>query len=117
MAQFSSTNQPAIKGRKKRPQNYVAMAETRIRDRLPEIIDSLFDAGFGVWARDEDGERKIYQRPPDTRALIHLMDRAIGKVPERIEGDFDHSFTINLLYAAIASRDSRRISDTERAVP
>lgn len=95
---FSSTNQPANRGRKPKPKGTaIQQAEQRIRDRLPEIVDALLEAGMGVLVQetDKDGQAKVYQRPPDVKALTYLFDRVAGKPVQQVEGDVDHHHTFS----------------------
>lgn len=66
----------------------IARAEQQIRDRLPEVIDALFDLALGVKVEDVNiltGEAVVYRRPPDRAAAQYLTDRIMGKPTERQE--------------------------------
>ena len=62
-------------------------AEKRIKDRLPELIDNLFELAEGVEVqeRDANGAVKVYSRPPDRQANEYLLNRIMGKPTERHE--------------------------------
>lgn len=83
MPQFSRSYQPERRGRKpKRSRTgLVAAAEQRLRDRLPELLDALVDAALGAFllVETEAGAKRVYRRPPDTKAAIYLVERVLGK--------------------------------------
>jgi hypothetical protein len=71
-------------GRKPKAQLYarqIRRAEKRIADELPDLIDRLSElaAGVRVVKQAEDGEEKVYRKPPDLRALRYLIDRIMGR--------------------------------------
>ena len=75
-------------GRKaKRDKNGTAIqqAERRIRDRLPELVDRMFELANGVLVEVSIDGRSVYQRAPDYKALSYLIDRIMGKPTERKE--------------------------------
>lgn len=90
---FSSTNQPAHRGRngrKPRDEKFarpIAAAEKRIADRLPELIDRQFELANGVLVEDSglDGQPVVYRKPPDRQAIEYLLNRIMGKPTERVE--------------------------------
>lgn len=65
----------------------IQQAERRIRDRLPELIDRMFELADGVTVQERTptGMPVIYQRAPDYKALSYLIDRIMGKPTERKE--------------------------------
>lgn len=64
----------------------IQQAEKRIRDRLPELIDRMFELADGVLVEEVSiTGRSIYQRAPDYKALSYLIDRIMGKPTERKE--------------------------------
>ena len=85
----------------------ISKAETRTRKRLPRYIKKLEELGAGVYLiepkhtggndtelilRASDGSERVlgtnvvvYQTPPDLKALQYLVDRAMGKSPQRYE--------------------------------
>jgi hypothetical protein len=74
-------------GRKPKAEKYIATineAERRIADRLPELIDHLFDLACGVFCEEADA-RRVYQERPDRAALVYLVDRVMGKPKELVE--------------------------------
>lgn len=62
-------------------------AEGQIVDRLPWIIEKLFELGEGVAVEkfNSMGVPMVYQLPPDLGALKYLADRVMGKPTERQE--------------------------------
>lgn len=69
----------------------IQQAEGKIRDRLPELIDRLFELADGVLVEEVDlaGRPRVYQRAPDYKSLVYLVDRVMGKPTERRELKFD----------------------------
>lgn len=60
----------------------IKMANGRISDRLPEIIDKLIELGQGVDAigyTRGNGDPYVYSIPPNFRALEYLCNRVLGK--------------------------------------
>lgn len=79
-------------GRKRKHDKHgtaIQQAERRIADRLPELVDRMFELASGVLVEEVsiDG-RSIYQRPPDYKAISYLLDRIMGKPTERKEHSF-----------------------------
>jgi hypothetical protein len=68
-------------------QGPVAAAEQQIADRLPGLIDSLFELSEGVLVQSEtaDGNVRIYRTAPDRQSITYLIDRVMGKPTERHE--------------------------------
>lgn len=67
----------------------VGAAEKRIADRLPELIDHLFELSEGVTVQETDaqGREKVYTRPPDFRAASYLIDRILGKPVQAVDAE------------------------------
>jgi len=66
----------------------IADAEQQIADRLPDLIDRMFELADGVEVQEVDkktGATKVYSRPPDRDAIRYLVDRILGKPTERQE--------------------------------
>ena len=82
----------------------VRKAEKRIADRLPELVDSLFDLALGVPVEKEtpDGERVVYVKPPDRQAILNLLNRVMGKPVDRRESagkeSIPHSMTVEITF-------------------
>lgn len=77
-------------GRKPRAVVYrqpIREAETKIRDRLPWIVDRLFELAEGVRVESTgiSGEPIVYQRPPDRASCEYLMDRIMGKPTQPVD--------------------------------
>lgn len=77
-------------GRKPKAEKFklpIARAEKRIADKLPDLIDRMFELSEGVLVEeiDREGTPRIYQRPPDYKAISYLVDRIMGKPTERHE--------------------------------
>lgn len=75
----------------------IAQAEKRIADRLPLIIDRMFELADGVLVQEDGG--RVYARPPDRDACRYLIDRILGRPRERSEAD------VNIRGAAAAIRE------------
>lgn len=80
-------------GRPRKSEKYarpIAVAERRIADRLPILIDRMFELSDGLSMIDTtDDEPRIYTKPPDRLALEYLINRIMGKPIERHEHDID----------------------------
>lgn len=79
----------------------IAKAEKRIADRLPGLIDVLFDLAMGVKVEETNavtGELQTYQRPPDRASAQYLIDRVMGKPTERQEAEQSGSLSIEVRY-------------------
>lgn len=65
----------------------IRQAEKKIRDRLPWIVDRLFELAEGVRVESSgiDGTPIVYQRPPDRASCEYLMDRIMGKPTQPVE--------------------------------
>ncbi len=65
----------------------IRQAEKKIRDRLPWIVDRLFELAEGVRVESSGltGEPIVYQKPPDRGACEYLMDRIMGKPMQPVD--------------------------------
>jgi len=77
-------------GRKAKAEKFagpIADAEKQIADRLPEIIDWMFELAEGVTVQESmpNGGTKTYTRPPDRQANEYLLNRIMGKPTEHHE--------------------------------
>ncbi len=76
-------------GRKRKTVKFetpIQQAENKIADRLPWVIDKLFELGEGVFVQEASlTGRVIYQKPPDRAALQYLADRVMGRPTERAD--------------------------------
>lgn len=89
-------------GRKPKDEKFklpIAKAEKRIADRLPFLIDQMMELAEGVVVQDVDreGGLRIYQRPPDYKAIAYLVDRIMGKPTERQEVDGESNIRIRVI--------------------
>jgi hypothetical protein len=90
-------------GRKPKAEKYkqpINKAERRIVDRLPDLIDSLLDLATGVQVEEvgDDGEPRVYTRPPDRKAAEYLVNRIMGIPTARIE--VENSGEVGVRYTA-----------------
>jgi CubicO group peptidase (beta-lactamase class C family) len=71
----------------------IARAEKRIADKLPYLIDQMFELAAGVLVQEADGHggTRIWDKPPDRAAIEYLLNRVMGKPTERVihQGDDD----------------------------
>jgi hypothetical protein len=67
----------------------IRAAEDIIADRLPDLIQNLLSLACGVWIEeeDEDGVKRVYQRPPCRQSNEYLINRVMGKVPDKGPAD------------------------------
>lgn len=76
-------------GRKRKANKFetqIARAEKKIADRLPWVVDKLFELADGVYVEKPGLTGPIvYQQAPDYKALAYLADRIMGKPTERKE--------------------------------
>lgn len=65
----------------------IRKAEKRIADRLPFLVDKLFELSEGVLVESTrmDGTPYVYKTPPDRQAATYLVDRIMGKPAQAIE--------------------------------
>ena len=65
----------------------VAEIEVKIQARLNRLLELMMELAEGVQVQepDKEGPPRVYTRVPDKDALKYLMDRGMGRVPERIE--------------------------------
>lgn len=68
-------------------ENPIRQVEDKIKDRLPWVVDKLFELAEGVWVESADipGAKVVYQKPPDRQACEYLMDRIMGKPTQPID--------------------------------
>lgn len=89
-------------GRKPKAEKFkqpIAKAEKKIADRLPMLIERMIELSEGVVVQefDREGEPRIYQRPPDYKAIAYLVDRIMGKPTERQEVDGETDIRIRVI--------------------
>src|SRR3972149_1579876 len=69
----------------------VKHAELYVSRRLPKYLKKLEELAMGVLVltvrKDKEGSETatVYQTPPDRAALEYLIDRGMGKAPQRFE--------------------------------
>lgn len=89
-------------GRKPKKEKYnaaIQAAEGQIRDRLPMLIDKLFELAEGVTVQElkADGSPLIYTRPPDRQAAEYLVNRVMGKPVEKQEHGWDQEKPVEVV--------------------
>lgn len=64
----------------------IRVAERKIRDRLPWLVDKLFELAEGVHVEKRlgDGTAIVYQERPDRQSIEYLIDRMLGKPTQPI---------------------------------
>jgi len=62
-------------------------AEGKICQRLPWLLDKLFELAEGVTMSDTDrsGKPRIYKTAPDRQSIEYLIDRVMGKPTQPID--------------------------------
>jgi hypothetical protein len=65
----------------------IRAAERKIADRLPWLLDKLFELAEGIYEQKEiaDDVVIVYKRPPDRQAAEYLVDRVMGKPTQPID--------------------------------
>jgi hypothetical protein len=90
----------------------IKMANGRISDALPEIIEKLIELGRGVEAvghQRGNGKPYVYSLPPNFKALEYLCNRVLGKpVDENTLGEGNAITEITVRY----ENDWRSIPDS-----
>lgn len=75
----------------------IRVAEQKIFDRLPWLVDKLMELAEGVEIQrtDRQGQTRIYSEPPDREAIKYMVDRVLGKAMQPIghSGEIDHKVT------------------------
>lgn len=79
-------------------QTPVQLAEAKIAEKLPWLVDKLLELAEGVHQEKtlRDGVTTVvYQQPPDRQACEYLVDRILGKpmLPVEQSGEIDHKVT------------------------
>ena len=78
-------------GRKRKAEKFatqIQRAEGKIADRLPMLVDKMFELAEGVLVEDINpilGTTSVYQKPPDRSAIEYLVNRIMGKPTERTD--------------------------------
>lgn len=112
-------------GRKPTAQKFeskVAIAERKIANRMPELVENMLTLARGVTVQetDKEGNERTYTKPPDYKANEYLLNRIMGKPTERVEssgpGGGAIVITLPALQEAAAELDEWRKSQTE-AIP
>lgn len=65
----------------------IRAADLRITRRLPKFLKKLEELAEGVLLvrPNKKGEPVVYTQPPDRAALEYLIDRGMGRTPQRFE--------------------------------
>lgn len=73
--------------RSERNKQYIAETEREIAKKLPTLLQAIYDLAVGVYIGEEgeDGTVRVYRERPDRQALQWLLERVLGKTPERHE--------------------------------
>jgi hypothetical protein len=68
-------------------QTPIQAAEGKIVDRLPWLVDKMFELAEGVHVEKPiaDGVTIVYQQIPDRQAIAYLIDRVLGKPTQPID--------------------------------
>jgi hypothetical protein len=67
----------------------IQIAEKRIADRLPSLIDNLLVLADGVRVSKttSEGDEVVYRQPPDRAANEYLINRVMGKPTDKTEAE------------------------------
>lgn len=72
----------------------IQAAEGKIIDRLPWLLDKLFELSEGVYEEKTvgDGVVLVYKQPPDRQSCTYLIDRVLGKAMQPVDhsGEIEH---------------------------
>jgi len=73
--------------RQDQKRQHIAETEREIAKKLPTLLQAIYDLAVGVYVSEEtkDGDVHVYREKPDRQALQWLMERVLGKTPERHE--------------------------------
>jgi hypothetical protein len=65
----------------------IQVAEGKIRDRLPWLVDKMLELAEGVYEERSvaEGVQIVYKQPPDRQAIAYLIDRVMGKASQPVE--------------------------------
>lgn len=65
----------------------IQIAEAKISERLPWLVDQLLILAEGVVIQKDDklGRPVIYSAPPDRAAIEYLIDRILGKPTQPVD--------------------------------
>lgn len=70
----------------------VRVAEKKIVDRLPEIVDAQIRLALGVMVEDVNivtGDLTVYREPPDGKAGQYLINRILGLPKAKVDLNVD----------------------------
>jgi len=79
---------PPIPARKITERSAFEKADKRVRRKLYKYIEKLEELAMGVLIQKEDkktGLPTIYKVAPSREALQYLIDRGLGRIPQRFE--------------------------------
>jgi hypothetical protein len=65
----------------------VAEIETKLATKLSRAVDLMMELAEGVQVQeiDKEGVPHVYTRSPDRDALKYILDRCLGRIPERAD--------------------------------
>lgn len=81
---------PGRSGRKPKAEQYADVYAATARELhalLPEVAPSLRELVIGIYTVEDrkDGQQRIYQQPPNVKAIELLLNRTVGQVPKPVE--------------------------------
>jgi hypothetical protein len=90
----------------------IRVAEKRIADRLPWLVDKLMELAEGIHEEKTIGDSAVivYKRAPDRQAAEYLIDRIMGKPTQPV----DISHQVEEIAAEYGVEQSRVTSIIER---
>lgn len=58
----------------------IATFRGKVYEWMPRLADLMYELANGITVQEGQGDKvRVYQRPPDYRAISYLMDRVMGK--------------------------------------
>jgi hypothetical protein len=103
-------------GRPRRAEKYagpIAAAEDRIADRLPTLVERLFERAEGIFVEREifGGKARVYREPPCFKSLEYLLNRLMGRPTERHEVTGEGGGPIAVDLSLLPTDDLDRLRD------
>lgn len=95
-----STILPAL--RTKRALLKIPEVEARIAENIEPMLQAMLDLALGIHVQvskliEGEVQTRVYQQPPDYKALAFLIENVIGKVPQRVEMTGDGGGPIKII--------------------
>lgn len=98
------------KGHKSKNTLAAEQARARLIQNIHDHMDEVFEAwltsalGFKIEKTDKNGTAKIYLVPPNPNAIRDMLDRAMGKPVQPVEGSIDTSVDLSARAKALLDK-------------